>query len=159
MKFILCLVGLVAVNAINLDQMPEDAVELKIGDYYDVDGLESGNQNDVQEDSDHSDDDMDAERAGELIKIATAIAEGMNKAGVNKMDKSQLIAAGRQYLKNNKMKVPEKEFLDVVNEIWENVNTNGDKFISLSELGNALFRLVDQDGDGSLEPNELKELI
>ena len=43
MKFILCLVGLVAVNAINLDQMPEDAVELKIGDYYDEDGLESGN--------------------------------------------------------------------------------------------------------------------
>jgi len=33
--------------------MPEDAVELKVGDYYDEDGLESGNINDVEEDSDH----------------------------------------------------------------------------------------------------------
>ena len=102
---------------------------------------------------------MDAERAGEIIKVVTAIAEQMNTAGVNKMDKSQLIAGGRKFLKDNKMKVPEKEFLDVVNEIWENVNKNGDKFITISELGQAIFSLVDQDGDGSLEPNELKELI
>lgn len=84
MKFILCLVGLVAVSAINLDQMPEDATELTIGDYYDEDGLESGNSNDVQEDSD---DDVNAEDAGELIKIAIALADEMEKAGVDKFTK------------------------------------------------------------------------
>lgn len=46
-----------------------------------------------------------------------------------------------------------------VDEIWTEVNTNGDKYISSMELGNAVYRLVDQNGDGTLEPKELIELV
>ena len=157
MKFILCLVGLVAVSAINLDQMPEDAVELKVGDYYDEDGLESGNINDVEEDSDH---DSEAEEAGEMIKIVIAMDKQMDDAGVSKWTKAQLTAAGRKYLADNHMTdVSDKDFNQTINEIWTHVNTNGDKYISSEELGKALYGIVDQNGDGTLEINELEDLV
>jgi len=63
-----------------------------------------------------------------------------------------LIAGGRKYLAANGEKVPEAEFMKGVDEIWTNVNTNGDKYITSMELGNAVFGLVDQNGDGTLEP-------
>jgi len=83
----------------------------------------------------------------------------MHDAGVSKWTKAQLTAGGRKYLAANHMNVPDKDFNQTIDEIWKNVNTNGDKYISSEELGKAVYGIVDQNGDGTLELAELEDLV
>ena len=75
------------------------------------------------------------------------------------MTKPELIKGGKAYLKENNMKVPKKEFKKAINEIWKTVNANNDKVITLKELGQAVFGLIDQNHDGSVSLNELEDAV
>merc|ERR1711935_620605 len=191
-KFILCLVGLVAVDAITIQPMPKDAVELKVGatttlkhsdgdhDHSDSDHDHSDSDHDHDQttdlmlgtslankdhdhsdsDHDHSDSDSDSDHhedhdhdhseTGEKIKIALAIFERMESKGVHELNKKQLIAGGKKYLKDNKMNVPKEKFMKIIDQIWKIVNKNGDDKITCLELGQAVFGVIDQNGDGTL---------
>jgi len=62
---------------------------------------------------------------------------------VNAWNRTQLVDGGRQYLKANKMTVPEKEFQSVISDIMKEVDTNKDGKITKKELLGAVFRLID----------------
>merc|ERR1711935_247883 len=106
---------------------------------------------DRDRDSDHHEDhDHDHSETGEKIKIALAIFEHMESKGLHELNKKQLIAGGKKYLKDNKMNVPKEKFMKIIDQIWKIVNKNGDDKITCLELGQAVFGVIDQNGDGTL---------
>ena len=57
------------------------------------------------------------------------------------------------------MNVPKEKFMKVINQIWKLVNKNGDEKITCLELGQAVFGIIDKNGDGTLDFDELKSLV
>ena len=85
MKFILCLVGLVAVSAININELPKSSIMLKISK--DKAAPKNGTNDDHDSSSDDdqhhsgSDDDQHSgsggDEAGEVLKVTMAISSEM----------------------------------------------------------------------------------
>jgi len=63
------------------------------------------------------------------------------------------------YVSKNKVKVSDKDLKKAINKLWKLVNKNGDKKITCLELGQAVFSFIDENGDGTLNSNELMNLV